>query len=189
MNDLVKADRIGSLDIDKGEARTGHVFYAWDAVQDCIKEHCPIFNKCNYPKIEKCAVQYRYVDTLCTIILTTYKYLDDVQLTKVGLQLIPLYSHLCRLKIIEKSITTDNIIQSTNKGKFVHPVFREIRQTLLMVNMMWRDLLIKPINLNIPDPSDPDAPITGDDPRIIEGDPKYYRNMSKQTTSRRKVTR
>ena len=188
MNELTK--RMGSLDLDKGEARPGHKMFAWDAVQDCADDNCPIVSQCAYNKEGKCVVQLRYVETILTTILNTYKYLDDVQLTKIGIQIIPLYSQLARLKIIEKSITIDNIVNVSKHGMYVHPVFKEIRQTLLMINQMWRDLLIKPINLMTPDPDDPDSSLNGDnDPRVVEGDPSYYKTLSEKSHLRRKGVR
>ena len=191
MNDIV----LGGLDLDKGEVRPGHSLFAWDAIQDCAKENCPIYEECNYPKKNKCAVQERYVTVLCKTIVRTYKWLDDVQLTKIGVQILPLYSHLVRLKIIEKGVALEGIVLVNPKGiKYIHPIFKEIRQTLLMINQMWRDLLIRPINLMTPDPSDPSADLNPDnDPRIIDGDPNYYKNLVSKgrdnKTLRRKVMR
>ena len=188
MNELIS--KLGNLDLDKGDIRTGHKLIVWDAVQDCIRERCPIYSKCDYPKKDKCTVQVRYIETLILTVKNTYKYLDDVQLAKVGLHLIPLYSHLVRLKIIEKSIETNNIVQTTNKGmRYIHPVFKEIRQTLQEINMMWRDLTIAPLNLTPPDPEDVDEPVKGDDPRLVDGDPLYYKRMAAQGTLRKKVIR
>lgn len=175
--------KLGGLDLDKGEVRPGHTFFMWDAVQDCVEHECPVYDECKYEKRDKCAVQVKYVSSICHVIINTYKYLDDVQLTKIGVQLVPLYSHLCRLKIIEKSITLGNIVGSTAKGiQFIHPVFKEIRQTMLMINQMWRDLLIRPINLMTPDPSDPSAPLSNpdNDPRLIDGDRTYYKKLTRK---------
>lgn len=188
MNDLVA--KLGNLDMDKGEVRKGHTLFAWDAVQECSQSRCPIHTQCAYDKKGKCLVQLRYVETIMLTVTKTYKYLDDVQLTKIGIQLLPLYSHLVRLKIIERGITLENIVESVKGKKHIHPIFKEIRQTLLMINMMWRDLLIRPINLMMPDPTDPDAPVdANDDPRIINGDPTYYRKLAEKGRLRKKETR
>ena len=187
MNELIT--KLGSLDLDKGDIRDGHKLIIWDAVQDCIQKACPIYSKCDYPKKDKCTVQVRYIETLILTVKNTYKYLDDVQLAKVGLHLIPLYSHLVRLKIIEMSIPTNEIIQVTKKGKYAHPVFKEIRQTLHEINMMWKDITIAPLNAQPPDPTDVEKEIVGDDPRLVDGDPLYYKRMAAQGTLRKKVIR
>ena len=171
-NNLV--EKFGSLEMSKGEIRKGHTLFAWDAVQECQDSECPIHDECKYVKKGPCTVQVRYLETIILTVMDSYKYLDDAQLAKIGMHIIPLYSNLVRLKIIERSVKTSQIMQYTARGMFVHPVFGEIRKTLQTISMMWKDLQIKPFNPAMPDPSDPSSEPVENDPRMIHGDPDYY---------------
>jgi hypothetical protein len=143
--DLTKA----TFEFNKGEIRKGIELFAWDGIQDCANEECIVFNKCQYLKRGKCAVHVSYIKQLTDTICISYKYLDEMQYFKIGMQIIPLYSHLLRLKLLEMSI--QSITFENNKGiKFIHPVYKEIRQTLIAIHMMWKDLEMTP---HIADPT------------------------------------
>ncbi len=174
MEERMKVTQDIGIDIYKGEIRKGVKFFAWDAVQDCSKNNCPAFKKCEFLKKGKCAVQVKYLKTLTETIQRNYKYLDEMQLFKVGMQIIPLYSHLLRLKLVEMGI--EEVIYMNNKGgKFVHPVYKEIRQTLLTITMMWKDLEITP---HIPDPEMGNS--GEEEVDYLNGDSSYADNLVKE---------
>lgn len=172
---------IGSFNLEKGLIREGHKLFAWDGVQDCNEDSCVVVNKCNYIHKGKCAVHTKYLATLCDTICSTYKYLDEMQYFKIGMHIIPLYSHLLRLKLVEMSLTT--IACENNKGmKFIHPVYKEIRQTLGTIHLMWKDLGMNPGIPDIPNPSNNDT--------TINGDPNYYDSLAKMdsvSSGKRKI--
>jgi len=138
-----------SFDFNKGDIREGMKLFAWDGIQDCSAVLCCVFDKCLFLKRGKCAVHVNYIRQLTDTIACSYKYLDEMQYFKIGMQIVPLYSHLLRLKLLEMSLS--QIVFVNNKGiKFIHPVYKEIRQTLITIHMMWKDLEITP---HIADPS------------------------------------
>ena len=177
--DLTKA----TFQFNKGEIRKGVELFAWDGIQECQEEDCIVYEKCEYLKRGKCAVHVSYIKQLTDTICVSYKYLDEMQYFKIGMQIIPLYSHLLRLKLLEMSLP--NIVFENNKGvKFIHPVYKEIRQTLITIHMMWKDLEMTP---HIADPSlvpasemkqVEDAKRTEED-MMLNGDGTHYERISK----------
>ncbi len=179
---------IGNLDLEKGFIREGHKLFAWDAVQECQKENCVVASRCNYLRVGKCGLQVSYLKTLTDTICSTYKYLDDIQYFKIGMQIIPLYSHLLRLKLLEMSIT--DIVYTNAKGiKFIHPVYKEIRQTLSTIHLMWKDLEINPGIPSIPNPSSSEEETMLEDTRLLNGDPTYYQKLTESNSSKRRKIR
>lgn len=166
---------IGNDRLKKGELANGRLFYAWDAVHECSGDRCSIFDKCGYIKTGKCAVQVKYLETFFSSVLNTYTHLDDTVLYKMGMHLVPLYSQLCRLKIEEMSVT--EIININEKGtRMINPIFKEIRETLKVIHLMWRDLDFCP-----PMPKDPSAtPEDDKKPKDIYGDPGHVEKLEKE---------
>lgn len=178
---------VGTLNLEKGDIREGHKLFAWDGIQDCSQEDCAVYSKCNNSLHKgKCAVHVNYLKTLCNTIVSTYKYLDEMQYFKIGMQIIPLYSHLLRLKLLEMSVV--DVVYVNNKGvKFIHPVYKEIRQTLSTIHLMWKDLEVNPGIPNIPNPSERLSVELEED--NINGDPDYYDKLTKKGTTIRKRIR
>jgi hypothetical protein len=167
-------ENIGSLNLDKGIIRDGHSLFAWDAIQDCDVSSCPVSKKCTYLKRGKCAVQVAYLKRLCNDVCKTYKYMDDLQYFKIGTQIIPLYSHLFRLKLLELSLK--EIVYVNPKGvKFIHPVYKEIRQTLSTIHLMWKDLGVTP---EIPEMPPLNGKPTLKGRNYIYGDPTYAEKLA-----------
>lgn len=176
---------VGTLNLEKGIIRKGQTLFAWDGIQDCSMEKCVVYNKCNNALHKgKCAVHVNYIRTLYDIIISTYKYLNEMQYFKIGIHIVPLYSHLFRLKLLEMSIT--DVVYVNNKGvKFIHPVYKEIRQTLSTIHLMWKDL---EVNIGIPSIPNPGESLPMED-SIINGDPNYYDSLTKRGTSIKKRIR
>jgi hypothetical protein len=142
---------IGSLTLDKGLVRRDVKMFAWDGIQECTggihvvdAEHpnpfiCPVTHLCGYIKRGKCAVQVKYLEALYSSVLGTYSYLDEAMLFKIGMQIIPLYVQLVKLQIVELSLHSP--IYTTDKGAImVHPVYKEVRETMKAIHIMWKDL-------------------------------------------------
>jgi hypothetical protein len=181
--------KIGDLNLDKGLVRNGVTMFAWDGVQECSPETCPAVDLCGYIHRGKCAVQMNYLRALYGAILGTYTRLDDVMLFKIGMQIIPLYVMLVRMQITELSL--DSPIYTSEKGTILpHPIYKEIRETLKAIHIMWKDLDItfafgqKPELKNAPviDGSSD----TGDPER---GDKTYYKKILAETGSQKGVIR
>ncbi len=164
--------RIGDIGLDKGYVREGIPLVAWDSVQTCFKK-CPITLKCPHFHInKKCEVQVDYLTRVCQSIFGRYKYMDSRSLFKFGMHVIPLYSQLCRLKIIELGVKD---LELSAKGKiYIHPVYREIRETLKMIVLICKDLELY-IDGKVPMPG-----INEEGDANGWGDPNYYEEISKK---------
>ena len=180
--------KIGELDLNKGFVRNGVTLFAWDGVQECSPETCPVTEMCRYIKRGKCAVQMNYLKALYGAILGTYRYLDDVMLFKIGMQVIPLYVMLVKMQMVELSL--DSPVYVTEKGAILpHPIFKEIRETLKAIHIMWKDLDLSFAFGQKPEfkkPPSEGAIETGDTER---GDPTYYKKISTDIGSMKGVTR
>lgn len=175
---------LGNIDLEKGVIREGHKLFAWDSIQDCKESDCCVAHRCNYLRKGKCGLQTAYIKTLTNTICGSYKYLDDMQYFKIGMHIIPLYSHLLRLKLLEMSLS--DVVYETAKGvKFIHPVYKEIRQTLITIHMMWKDLDINPGVPPIPDPSGEEFGGKSS-PDFVNGDRTYYKRLMEDKSSSRK---
>ena len=164
----------------------GKELFAWDSVQLCQGDNCPVMERCRHIKIGRCHAQVEYLSRLATTVMGTYKYLDDVQLYKLGQQIIPLYAILFRLKVEEMGI--GEVIYETEKGtRLVHPIFKEIRETLKAIHMMWRDLEITPACFD-PNriPLDENGEVDGS---LDRGDPTYYKRISDELPKKRGIIR
>lgn len=176
------------LELRKGEVRDGIMLFGWDAVQNCHPSTCPVRDRCVTKKKEKCVVQMQYLETVVGSILKRYKYLDETTLFKIGMHLLPLYSHLCRLKILEMTReSVDDITYTTPKGMIVvHPVYKEIRETLKAIHVMWRDL---DLGSTPPDVKPQNGNGDSDEGDNEHGDPSYYKQIENQAPLKRRVIR
>lgn len=198
MNADVSNLKIGSLILDKGLIRENVTMFAWDGIQQCTGGEvdpnnmddpflCPVNHLCSYIKRGKCAVQVKYLEALYGSILGTYSYLDEPMLFKIGMQLIPLYVQLVKLQIVELSLHGPTYL--TDKGTIlIHPIYKEIRETLKTIHVMWKDLDLtltfnKKPNLKDPSAVDLPAEISG------RSDPAFYKRLTEDNTSMKGVIR
>lgn len=196
MNADVSNLKIGSLTLDKGEIRENVKMFAWDGIQMCTGGEidlaniddpnlCPVNHLCSYIKRGKCAVQVKYLEALYSSILGTYHYLDEPMLFKIGMQIIPLYVHLVKLQIVELSLHGPTYL--SDKGNIlIHPIYKEIRETLKAIHVMWKDLDLtftfnKKPGLKDANPAAPED--TG------RSDPTFYKRLTEDNTSMKGVIR
>src|SRR3989304_7856638 len=84
-------------------------FVVWNVITPCHQEECPIFDRCPHEekKIKggKCRVEQTYINSIGAMVYRNYKntFTED-QFFIVGMHILPLYRHLCRLKIWEWSV-------------------------------------------------------------------------------------
>ena len=174
------------LDLNKGEIRKGQSLFAWDAVQDC-HTGCKIFSRCKYnsrasnKRDTKCEAQLDYLQVLMETIASSYRYLDALALFQIGMEIIPLYSNLFRLKLVEVGLV--DIVTETRKGPQIHPVYKEIRQTLFAIHLAWRSLSLSP---SIMEPAFEDSP---QGVRLLRGDPDYQENLAASAGDRKGIVR
>jgi hypothetical protein len=102
---------------------------------------------------------------------------DDI-LYKVGMQLVPLYSMLCRQKIVEKSV--GNIAYEDAKGiTRIHPIYKEIRETMKTIAVISKEIGFTNV-------VDPDLPAVGKDGY---GDAGHYERLTQNADNKRDVIR
>jgi hypothetical protein len=173
---------ISSDSFEKGLVREGKTLIAWDAIQECY-ESCPIHQDCKCKPAKeksKCIVQVQYLTSLTDMIFRTYRYLNDDVLYKIGMHIVPLYSMLCRQKIVEKSVV--NITYEDNKGVTrVHPIYKEIRETMRMILDSWKSIGV----LEMPNPNLPNAA----NMKQGFGDPNHYANISRNENNKEGIVR
>jgi len=175
----VQLRNIGSTNINKGSIGKDRTLIAWDAIQNCKDNECMVSDRCSYDKKGKCGVQVDYLTTLTQVIMDRYKFLDEMALFKIGMHIVPLYSQLCRMKILEMSLNDIEIID--NKGRImIHPVYKEIKNTLVVISMMWRDLDFTISHGSFGEDSISVAP--------LHGDSAYYDSLS-TSEEKREITR
>jgi hypothetical protein len=195
------SSKIGNLELVKGTLRKDMPLFVWDAIRECTNIQCPVVGKCKYIHRGKCAVQVQYVESLYHAIFNTYSYLDEAMAFKIGVEIIPLYVQLVRLQIIELSV--DNLVISTGKGSAIHPVLREIRDTLRCISSAWKSLDIafefgEKIRLRKEKPKEIPKPEAEEnkEPEVVKplvdfvnGDRSFYQKISKEGPSREGVIR
>lgn len=173
---------ISSQSLEKGEVRDGKQLVAWDCIQTC-NDACPIRNNCTYKTAYgvACELQKSYLESLTDMIFSTYRYLNDDMLFKIGMQLVPMYSQLCRQKIVEKSILS--LTYEDNKGVTrIHPIYKEIRETIKTIGCVWKDIGFTPLI--------PDVPAgTPGNKRPGFGDPDHYARISQGADNKRDLIR
>lgn len=140
--------RRGTVSDEDGENEL--LYYSWDFIHDCLQSECPGFDACTYTCKEskttaKCPVSTQYLKAITTVIhLELRSKMNQIQLMKVGLHLMPLYAIMSRLLIEEmgvKKVSTQNVARTVR----VHPVFKEIRDTMSAIDKAWAS-----IGLNMP---------------------------------------
>jgi hypothetical protein len=175
---------ISNASLNKGLVREDKQLVAWDCIQDCVPERCPIGTRCTYKHHSdpKCAVQTEYLQTFVDTIFRTYRYMDEAEMYKIGMHLVPLYSQLCRLKIVELGVgaVTYEDLRGVTK---IHPIFKEIRDTLRVISSLWRDIGFTGPNA----PALPGDVFAGG--REGFGDPGHYARISQDSDNKRNVIR
>jgi hypothetical protein len=159
---------IGTLDVSKGIIREGVSLVGWESIDDCKGDECYAAFRCDQPKNGKCAVQVKYIQEVCNMVFKNYGYLDEKGWFKIGMHLLPLYSQLCKMKIIESGIK-DMACVNNKGGIYIHPIYKEIRDTIKCILSVSEDLNVFVKELPIADfKSD------AKNPKKERGDPGYY---------------
>jgi len=148
------------------------LYYSLDYVSEC-DDACPKFNKCpeqNYGN--KCTIMDEYLQGVSSVIFREYKKdLNEEMLWKLGMHLMPLYRFLCRLKLEESALRS--VVGFSSKGTpWVHPIFREIRETIKSIEKTWLTVCPEiPMAPNVRSKNYID---------IEDGDPNYYAHLTEQ---------
>lgn len=166
----------GTMKVKRGKSPEGNQLWSWDALTPCTANNCPAATRCHYlspdnDPPEKCQVMLKYLKASAQVILTNYeKNLDEGQLYRVGMHIIPLYRNLCRFKIYELGVRS--VVHTDDKGKrTVDPIYKEIREHIKLLEQMWKSVGIT--NAALPMPGDDD----------FNSDDNYYEEMEKGALS------
>lgn len=121
------------IDKDKVEDTSLVLF---DTITNCVLKECPIYNSCPYDKKKNisCLVRERYLDHCLKTLNSVPNKLDKLSMMKIGFSLIPLYSQLINFKILAHSL------DSVMEGRKIHPIYREIRETIKLITTLLKDL-------------------------------------------------
>jgi hypothetical protein len=175
---------IATEGLSKGVVRDDKQLIAWDCIQDCSMENCPISNKCLYIERSnpKCALQIEYLQSFTDMIFRTYRYVDEADMFRIGMNLVPLYSSLCRMKIVEKSI--GSLTYEDAKGRvIIHPIYKEMRETMKVIQSLWREMGFMSMGApGLPDPTFANG-------KTGFGDPNHYQTISQGADNKRDVIR
>lgn len=169
--------RFGDVKIDKGRLDEDTLFYAWDAVNQCEQDACPIHDECPYAKKGRCGVQANFLRSLSVMLYRNmYEEITELKLYRFGMSLMPLYKILSKLYIAEHAIRRP--IYRDDKGvRRSNPIYKEIRDTLWAIDREWR-------RLGFTD----GAPESVEDP-FENGDPHIHDQSPQSTSKARKITR
>ncbi|MFW6047238.1 MAG: hypothetical protein ACOCP4_05580 [Candidatus Woesearchaeota archaeon] len=141
----------------------------WNACHDCIGDRCPIHHRCEFcGQDDKCMVMYHYLDNVFSAALNIVgDRISEKEMHRIGLHLVPLYTQLVKFKITELGVESPTYV--TDKGAIkMHPIYREIRSTIKMIDDMWASLGVRNIKGTKKEPKDIEDLI---------GDTSYYDDM------------
>ena len=116
-------------------------FPVWDMIDKCTDD-CVIADKCQYSGSKNCKVMIAYIEKILELVQQEFYGTTNEQLFKIGMHLIPLYRVLCKLKLVEASLS-DMTYNTTQGGIRMHPVFRELREQFKIIDDTWKDLELK----------------------------------------------
>ncbi|MDX9788991.1 MAG: hypothetical protein RBT11_19610 [Desulfobacterales bacterium] len=156
-------------------------FVSWDMIKDCDAETCAMAALCPYAKTGICKVEQQYIRAVFSPLNELIEASPNAFVfNQVGLQLIPLYHHLIKLKMIELSIGRDGMVYKDPKGQLkVHPIYKEIRDTMNAINRQWREGGLLHIAQKAGYLSGADGGTTPELQDIMEnGYPDFYEKMS-----------
>jgi len=161
----------GSLGVNSEKKIT---LFSWDALTQCEGEICRHADFCPYEKnpMNKCRVMATYIRGAQDVIIENLPKehaTNEPLIYEIGMHLIPLYKTLCRLKMEEVLIHSTDIVQENARGvKYIHPIFKEIRETIKLIQTMWRAIGLKDTFT----------------PGLVKSDPfeegNYYERMKKE---------
>lgn len=145
--------KIGGISIGRGHHEQYGQMVMWDHVPDCRGAECPAYRKCHYITKdvpgEPCYVIKEYQKAVITRIFSACgSEITSAQSMRVGLELLPLFKLLIRLKLEEAGI--DGVIYETPKGlRVVNPVFKEIRDTVKAIESCVASIGIQDIDISL----------------------------------------
>lgn len=166
----------GRMKLNNRSVVEGYRFPVWTAVQECEDTLCVAHESCpehlEARRNRKCLVMTNYLkkaEDQAYLVLGVDA--TEHALYRVGTQLIPLYKQLVRLLILEMSISSRDIAESTKSGTTkIHGVFKELRDIDASIHRAWREIGVGRAR----QPDDPAIP--------LKPAKDYYETMEKEAT-------
>jgi hypothetical protein len=178
-NDLgsVFGTNFGSLQVYKGK-REEKELVSWDLVPDCNRDSCTAWKSCTVGQnmgltTERCSVRLNYLKTVEKIMFSPHNRgkMSEQQIMMFGFQVLPLYAQLINLKIFEAGYAGQIQVSIGKHGqRQIHPIYKEIRETIRVINLSWKMIGLDPISMKERSPFGG----TGDNEN---GDPMYYDSL------------
>lgn len=126
-----------------GYMKAGVPFIIWESIPECDTDKCAVSSMCPYTAVEgkKCVVQAKYLKNVYAYLLNEIKNdVDEIRMMDIGLNLMTLYGHLIKFKLLEASLG-HGVSSMTKKGVVIHPIYKEIRVTLSAISMIQKEVL------------------------------------------------
>ncbi len=182
--------KVGNMEVKKGMVRDMTLF-GWDSVEQCSDTKCKLYNECGFIKQGACGVQVKYLEAFMSTVLTNYTHLDNMCLYQIGMHLLPLYSQLCKMKLVEKGLKGQVMVETRKGGLTVHPIYKEIRSTMLAINGEWRrlELFRNGFELEIDLKQEKVERKEGKVIDLEKGDAGYYKSISRDSGVKRSIIR
>ena len=160
-----------TLSVSCGYMKHDVPFLIWDSIPDCDPGVCPVADKCRYATSwqgRKCNIQSKYIKRayqyLCEKISAS---VDAVKMMDIGFNLMVLYGHLIKFKLIEAGLG-HNVMGYTQKGgPYIHPVYAEIRRVLKDISSMQKEIFS----------SKEGRVMASDMEEYMHGDPTFYESI------------
>lgn len=143
----------GTLDFARGDIATrpgSQSMYMWDVVMDCMHHDCPLHHRCPYfrrikkiKNLDKCKVQMEYINIVYKALMDRFDCakITNEQVMRIGMQVLPLYTQLFKMKMIEFNVGMDDVVSKSGKGgKSIHPIYKEIRELIKTINTVWKSV-------------------------------------------------
>ena len=117
---------------------------ALDYVRACRQEKCPLAKECSYfrenVRVGACQVELRFIKRITeSFQMILEKDPDPFIMQWVGLHVIPLYHDLVKFRMEEMAITGNKTVADKSGKLSVHPIYREIRDTIKAIRSEWKD--------------------------------------------------
>lgn len=143
----------------------------WDVIDPCTGMDCVLYSRCTYAKGSNCIVQQKYLKRVQGTLLKNAKGMNEKTLMRLGLEVFPLYRMLCRMKMKEAALESDEMFYTSASGTIkVHPVFEEIRKIMRVLDSLWA-------NVGMSNPVDSEGKPTKGIDMFEHGDPDFFRKQ------------
>jgi len=146
--------KFGTLSVSRGLHKGEKALFSWDITMDCTDTACPATSVCEYDRVGKCKAMTQYLKSVTNVIIGNHvDDLSEAQLYRVGMHLIPLYRTLVKMKIEELGV--GRVVSADDKGKrFADPIYKEMREQLKLIEMMWKSIGLHDICNGVVAPGD-----------------------------------